>query len=258
MMEKRKQELLPGPIDTGKEYLTESQKKWLQVASDYEHGQTDFKTRHFVGDAQITPYQKFKQFLLELRSREESIENFVIKLEEKEAEIEYEHEKAERSDSPAFKKICKARAKDLDRERLITLRRMSLAVYERDQYLRMIQEMYDSKEAYLEDGTDLLDAIQDTYIASQLERDHWISRLGKQAALDLFSYGSITSGNLDAITQMDDEAAIQSLNIALSFSNKLKTELAIREQNIIENLDKTPLTTLDIHRIRKSQTKELE
>lgn len=256
-MEQRKQELLPGPIGTNKEHLTDTQQKWLEVATNYEHSQSDFKTRHFVGDAQITPYQKFKQFLLELRSREELIELHVVKLEEKLAEMDYEQEKANESTSNAFKKLCKVRIKDLDRERLIITRRMSQAIYERDQYLRMIQEMYDDGSAYLEDGTDLLDAIRDPYLNAQLEKDHWISRLGRQAAIDLMTYGYIGSGNLDAILQLDNDTAKETLQIAILYGNQLKVELGRVEQAVMPNLSKE-MPILDIHKLRKMPGKELE
>ncbi len=89
------QELLPGPINTRRDKLNEKEIDLLNFACQYEHSQSEFKTRHFVGDAQITPYQKYKQFLLELRSREEVIESMVVQLEKKEAEMAYEGEKAE-------------------------------------------------------------------------------------------------------------------------------------------------------------------
>lgn len=256
-MEQRKQELLPGPIGTNKEHLTDTQQKWLEVATNYEHSQSDFKTRHFVGDAQITPYQKFKQFLLELRSREELLEMHYIKLEEKLAQMDYEQELADQSDSVAFKKLCKTRIKDLDRERLIIMRRTSQTMYERDQYLRMIQEMYDDGSAYLEDGTDLLDAIRDPYLNAQLERDHWISRMGKQAALDLMTYGYIGSGNLDAILQMDNDAAKETLHVAISYGNQLKLEMGKIEQAVLPNLTQE-MPILDIHKLRKDGLKEIE
>jgi len=248
---------LPGPIGTNKEHLTDTQQKWLEVATNYEHSQSDFKTRHFVGDAQITPYQKFKQFLLELRSREEALEVHVLKLEEKLAEIDYEQERANESDSVAFKKLCKTRIKDLDRERLIIMRRMSQTIYERDQYLRMIQEMYDDGSAYLEDGTDLLDAIRDPYLNSQLERDHWIVRLARQASLDLMAYGQIGIGNMDAILQMDNNAAKETLQLAISYGNQMKIEMGRIEQAILPSL-KNDLPVLDLYKIRKEAVKEIE
>jgi len=252
------QELLPGPINTRRDKLNEKEIDLLNFACQYEHSQSEFQTRHFVGDAQITPYQKYKQFLLELRSREEVIESMVVQLEKKEAEMAYEGEKAEQSESPAFKRICAAEIKRLDRERVGIRRRLDQAMYERDQYLKLIKEMYDTGEAYLPDGTDLRDAIQDPYLDSVLEKDHWISRLGKQAALDLLSYGYIGSGNMEAITMLEDKDAVETIQTALVFSNKVRTELALTEGNILKEIENNSgLDTFDIHKMRY-RAKEIE
>ena len=131
-------------------------------------------------------------------------------------------------------------------------------MYERDQYLKLIKEMYDTGEAYLPDGTDLRDAIQDPYLDSVLEKDHWISRLGKQAALDLLSYGYIGSGNMEAITMLEDKDAVETIQTALVFSNKVRTELALTEGNILKEIENNSgLDTFDIHKMRY-RTKEIE
>ena len=251
------EELLPGPVDTKRNKLNASEIDMLDFACFYNHSQSEFKTRHFVGDAQITPYQKYKQFLLELRSREETIEVSVIALEKKEAEIFYEGEKIEESNSEGFKRICIANMKSLDRERLMIKRRLDQALEERAQYLKLIQEMYDSGEAYLPDGMDLRDAIQDPYIDGLLEKDHWISRLGKQAALDLLSYGYIGAGNMEAITMLNDQDAMESVQTALVFSNRIKNELALTESNLMKEIESGGLNTFNIHNFRH-RTKEIE
>jgi len=251
------EELLPGPVDTKRNKLNASQIDMLDFACHYSHSQSEFKTRLFVGDAQITPYQKYKQFLLELRSREETIEVTVIALEKKEAEIFYQGEKMNESESEGFKRICAAEMKSLDRERLIAKRRLDQALEERDQYLRLIQEMYDTGEAYLPDGMDLRDAIQDPYIDALLEKDHWISRLGKQAALDLLSYGYIGSGNMEAITMLNDQDAMESIQTALVFSNRVKNELALTENNLMKEIEGSGINTFNIHDFRH-RTKEIE
>lgn len=251
------QELLPGPIDTRRDSLNQEQIDMLDFACMYEHSQSEFKTRHFVGDAQITPYQKYKQFLLELRTREEVIESMVVQLEKKEAEMFYEQEKMDESTSEGLKRICRAEIKKLDRERVVIRRRLDQAFYEREQYLKMIKEMYDSGEAYLPDGTDLKDAIQDPYMDALLERDHWITRLGKQAALDLLSYGYIGSGNMEAITMLSDSDAMETVKAALTFSNKVKNELQITEGNLMKEIEGSRIDTFDFHKFRHGR-KEIE
>jgi hypothetical protein len=244
--------LLPAQIDTKRYDLTGKQKELAEFAMSYDHAQSEFKTKHFVGNAQITPYQKYKQFLLELRSREESIEIITIQLEIKKAEIDVELEKGELSNLPAYKRLCAMNARDKEREVIMTERRLKQSIFERDQYVRLIEEMYTTGEAYLPDGTDLKDAISDVYMDSQLERDHWISRLSKQAALDLIAYGQIGTGNMEAITMLSDVDAKEVINVAIGYSNRMKNELVNTEQHILENIKDAGLPSLDIHSTRNN------
>ena len=70
---------------TDKSGLSERNLELLQLAVDTDHGTPLFKIRHFVGDAQITSYAKYKQILLELRAREEIIEQTLVTIEKNKA-----------------------------------------------------------------------------------------------------------------------------------------------------------------------------
>jgi len=56
-------------FSTDKNRLSENERSFLELAMSLDHGTPLFKIRHFVGDSQITAYAKFKQIMLELRSR---------------------------------------------------------------------------------------------------------------------------------------------------------------------------------------------
>lgn len=53
------------------------------------------------------------------------------------------------------------------------------------------------------------------------ERKYWIARMGKQAAMDIVSYGRISSGNMDSIAMMEESDQISSLEIAIKYSGML-------------------------------------
>ena len=55
------------------------------------------------------------------------------------------------------------------------------------------------------------------------ERAYWVARLGKQAAMDIVSYGRIGSGNMESITMMPERDQAQALQIAVRFSNMVGT-----------------------------------
>ena len=54
-----------------------------------------FKLKYFVGGAQITPYAMLRQWLMELRAREESVESIRIRLRKSEIAVKQEQEKLE-------------------------------------------------------------------------------------------------------------------------------------------------------------------
>ena len=58
------------------------------------------------------------------------------------------------------------------------------------------------------------------------ERKYWIARMGKQAAMDILSFGRISTGNLDSIAMLPEEEQLQILSIGFQYSNLLGGQLA--------------------------------
>jgi len=220
-----------------KSQLSSEDKELLQLAMETEHGTPLFKIRHFVGDAQITKYAKYKQLLLEIRAREEMIEQTLVTLEKNKAMIEEARETLEVETSKARIKRAQLEIASNTNDLLKTERRLKLMYTERQHYMTALKEMYENGEAYLADGTDLKDAIQDPILSEELESRHWTYRLGKQAALDLIAYGHIGTGNLEAISQMTEDQAVGALQLAMAYSHSVKTALGTMEKSIIEAIE---------------------
>ena len=51
----------------------------------------------------------------------------------------------------------------------------------------------------------LIDAVYDPEISEELEREYWVQRLGKQAAMDMIAYGRVGVGNMDSIVMLNKE-----------------------------------------------------
>ena len=56
----------------------------------------------------------------------------------------------------------------------------------------------------------------------QEEANYWIARMGKQAALDIISYGRISSGNMDSIALMPETDQVEALKIAVRYSTMIQ------------------------------------
>lgn len=216
--------------------LNEKQIELLNFSAEVDHGTPYFKIKHFVGDAQITPYQKYKQFLLEIRGREEVIENLLMNIAKQEAMIEVIFEEMNELTSPA-----KIKLKEFDlitnKNDLIKIhRRLSQAYTERRNFIAALEEMYITGEAYLPDGTDLKDAVMNEEMSLKLEQEHWIQRLGKQAALDLLSSGKVGTGNMDAISMMSEENAVAALDVAVGWATRVNSAMEQIQSSKIKEL----------------------
>lgn len=171
-----------------------------------------FKAQNFVGHGQITPYGAMKQYFMELQGRENAIMNIEYEINKIELAIDefkygidnsqndFEKRKNDIELGYAVKK-CDSFYLQLKGQR-----------EERMMYLKLIEELDKSEYGVLDDGTRLIDAFNDSAKLEQLERDYWIKRLGKQAAMDMIAYGKVGVGNMDSIAMMshdDQEKTIQ-------------------------------------------------
>jgi hypothetical protein len=222
---------------TDRSTLSEQDKDLLDLALSLDHGTPLYKVRHFVGDAQITSYAKYKQLMLELRSREEIIEQAIVNVEKNKAQVELAKENLEVADSPAKKRLAELDVISNENDLAKTERRLAMAYKERDNFLTVLKEMYHTGEAYLADGTDLKDAMTDENLGEWLEAEHWRYRLGKQAALDIIAYGHVGTGNLEAISMMDEAQAADTLQLAITYSHGVKSALGMLEKTVLEAIE---------------------
>jgi len=217
--------------------LSDNEKALVKRALNKEWTNPKYKLRYFVGQAQITPFAKMRQWLLEIKSKEESIEN--MEYEVAKTEVEYDR----------FKRMRDQTTDDLDRrlaeiemwntERIMYMskRRLQDWYLERQTLIDLLNEFLESDEAIIPDGSgrtymDILDtADEDMY-----EAEYWTNRLAKQAATDMLFYGRINSGNMDAILQMPSEQQAETLALTVNYSTKLQQYQLELQAQAEENL----------------------
>ena len=243
-------------LSSSREGLSDREQDHIGLALQLDYGQPYFKVKYFVGNAQVTAYAKFKQFMLELRSREEIIENLLMNIVKQEAQIEVIKEEIEELTSPAKLKLKEFELITNKNDLIKIHRRLKQAYEDRQNFLDALEDMYKTGEAYLPDGTDLKDAIQDPKLSHELETQHWRARLGKQAALDMIAMGKIGTGNMEAISMMDEEDAAAALTIATDWSTRVNVVLHQLEANAVKSLEGGKEFTLSLE--ENTSRKELE
>ena len=193
--------------------LTEDQKDTVSKALNGIFANPKFKMKHFVTSGQITPYSTIRQYMLELRALEEQFESYEKGIKKQELEVEILELKIESEQDTIKKKEFQLQLIETQYNLRGNKRKAVQAHIEREQYLELIAEFNQLPEAKTPDGKLLMDIIgsaeEDFY-----EREYWMMRLGRMAAMDMSAYGRISAGNLDAIHQMPKEMGIQALAIA--------------------------------------------
>jgi hypothetical protein len=244
--------------------LSEEDKALISQCLNKEWTNPKFKLRWFVGQTQITPFAKLRQWLLEIKSREESIENQEYEIAKWQVKIDKQEWIAKNSPDVFERREAEIESWNLNRLQTTTKRRLQDWYLERQQLIDLVQEFLASDEAKLPDGTgrtymDILNTSEEDLYESQ----YWTNRLAKQAATDLMFYGRIGTGNMDAILSMDPVQQTETLSLAISFGtqlqqiqNKIQSEV---DQKLGITRDPTSLLTLPkLNEIKEQLVTKLE
>ena len=79
----------------------------IELSKVHYNGMPEFKAKHFVGNAQITPYAKVKQYLTEIENRQLMIETNVYEKKKLELEILLDKENKSKTSNKIEKQLPK-------------------------------------------------------------------------------------------------------------------------------------------------------
>jgi hypothetical protein len=219
--------------------------KLIEVAEQVSFALPRYKAENFVGGAQITPYAKLKQWLLELRGREDAVEHLEYTVKKQDLEIQIQEESKEFLTDPKRKQLVDLTISDMKIDLRKFKRNLKDAYIERQGFIDLIKDFLDTDDAKLPDGSDLIDVIGNKELEDKFEHEYWTVRMAKQAMLDMISYGRIGTGNLDSILMMSAEQQKQVLSLASSYTvfidkniNQLMANATTNSFSIEESLRK--------------------
>ena len=223
-------------LTTNTAFLTEEQRQLIAQSLNQKWVIPEFKVKNFIGNAQITPYAKIKQYLLELNTRESAVEAMEYEVQKIAFEIEIQQELKAETPSPAQKKLHDLEIIKLERVQRKSLVRLRDSYIERDLYLKLIEEFNNTPEGYDEQGRRLMDLIDIPEEAEKLERHYWTLRLAKQTALDMIAYGRAGVGNMEAVSMLETDQQYEVMQIACDYfvRNEMRTNSLL--SNINENI----------------------
>ena len=187
----------------------------LEGSMRFNSGMTRFQCEHFVADSQLTPWRKVRQALMELETRYHAY-----------MENRHSLRKAELLRRKFLRSIENVEAEggdDIDAGFIqIDLEKndYDIGIWKRKLRQSELELKYflDIANQYIDDEHPL------EYFLTEHEEEekiYWIARMGKQAAMDIISYGRIGAGNMTSILDMPEEDQVSCLEVAVQFSGMI-------------------------------------
>jgi hypothetical protein len=188
----------------------------LSNAAKFSTGQTDYQNENFVMNSHVTKYRQIRQALLEIENRHHGIRKIKLDVRRDEIKIKALQRDLEKCEDELEAELIKIDIEDLQSDNDIRKRKLERQEKEIDIFVKRVQDEVENEE----DIQRYFD--QDP----EEERKYWIARMGKQAAMDILSFGRISTGNLDSIAMLAEEEQLQILSIGFQYSNLLGGQLA--------------------------------
>jgi hypothetical protein len=221
-------------VSTDVSSLTAEQQDAIKFAINKIWTMPEFKAKHFVGNAQISPYAELKQYYIELSTREDMVENHEYECRKLAIEVEMQQELYNKTTDPLEKKLQALEVEKYQRGLKRKLNGLEAAKAERQLFLNLIDKFNNGPNGRLPDGRLLSDALKtDPGIEEKLERDHWTLRLAKQTAMDMIAYGRAGVGNMDAVAMLGTEQQEEVMAIACDYfvRNEIRTNALLSHAN---------------------------
>lgn len=215
---------------------TPEQKEILKYSVNRNWGTPVFKMDNFIGNAQYSPFGKLRQFMLELKTREDMVLQMEHSIEKIKLEIELIEEYKLETTSVAKKKLYDLDIKEKYRNLENSKNVLTMTYEERDKFMFLITRFNESPEGTLPDGRRVIDVIGNHEEEERLEAELWINRLGQQAANDLLFYGHVGVGNMEAIGQLPEKDQLRAIECAVEKTIVTSKRLEIAHKTVSERL----------------------
>jgi hypothetical protein len=197
-----------------------------------------FKLKWFVGQAEFTPFHIVRQYLLELRAREDSLELQEYELKKIEIELKVVMRDRDAATDDLVKELLDLEISKKTNGIASTRTRVKDLYIERQFFLELVEEFLSGPHGKTPDGRPLTEVLG-TEEEEQYEKEYWTVRLARQAAMDLCAFGRIGSGNLDAIMQLGAQQREETLALAHTVNLAVEQQQTNLRQEAAKSLQLT-------------------
>ena len=190
-----------------------------EIAVRVSLGMSKNQILDYVIKSHVTADRQLKQVFLEIENRSHQYEKKL--LDEKKGIVrlrkckeELEKLKAEGAEQYDID-LAEIEVEDAMLDMEMWHRRKGQAQYELNVFIEYVKEKGYTKEQ-LEEAVEW---------NAEREREYWIARLGKQAALDIMANGRVGIGNMDSIAMMKQEDQVGILDVASQYACLMKISM---------------------------------
>ena len=196
--------------------LAESQGGWSM---------SDFQSRYFVVNSQVTDYRRVRQALLEIETRIAAKKQIIRDSKRSEVKLKIKERDIKLEEGDLEKELILLDIDQLQYDISVYTKKLRVVEEELDEFAKLVLEIVPTLsdlEKYKEHN-------------EELEREYWIYRMAKQASVDMVTTGRIGAGNLDSIAMMTPKDQALTIGSALLSSKKLTSGINKIEEALNTN-----------------------
>ena len=198
------------------------------VESNMDYGMTHEQIKNFVVNSHVTDKRKLRQVLVEVERRNHDRKKVVLDKKRKEVEIARLQDRLNVTDDPYERQLMEF---DIEEYKL-DLNKFQVSLHQYDNEMAAFMDWINKNWSSMEEVEKASEYTEED------ERKYWIARMGKQAAMDVYTTGKIGTGNLDSIAMMREDDQFATLNVAMQYSGLLNVGIAKIQNELKPHLDK--------------------
>lgn len=190
--------------------------KLLDICRHRAFTQTEYQNKNFVINSQLTPLKKVRQCIMEISMREEAVREKDQSLRKLKWKMQERQEAIDAEKSIPKKEMMKIEFEKFDYEYIKYKHQYDMAKKDLDNFVEIMQNLIKEYDIDLE-NIDIDNEEED--------RKYWLIRMAKNCAVDIISTGRITTANLNAVLDMNEEDYKEVLLLAHKYSNFISMEI---------------------------------
>jgi hypothetical protein len=190
-------------------------------------GMSDFQSRYFVVNSQVTNYRRVRQAMIEIDTRIGMKKQIERNRQKRIIERQMILRDIEKESDELKKQLLEIDVQQADWDIHMYDKKERMCQNEMDNFLNMIKDAVPDMES--------LNKYKDHNEAE--EKNYWVTRMAKQAAMDINTIGRISQGNMDSILMMPLEDATETITLAIKYNHTLARGIDAIGQQAVSQLE---------------------